>query len=120
MADHLDSVKSLAAMYRTWAKRAEAESRAKDAVTQGSRADMLEAGAAAAGAARIPCVFRDVKTPQEASIFGWPYTFDLAMLESANPPTLHHFASGQAHPVNLIEKTRIVQVSVLDWVAPDY
>jgi hypothetical protein len=77
-------------------------------------------GAAAAGAPEIPCVFRDVATADEASILGWPWTFDLALLESAAPPTIHHLAAGQAHPVSLIEKTRIIQISWLDWIAPEY
>lgn len=77
-------------------------------------------GAAAAGALEIPCVFRDVGTAQEANILGWPLTFDLPLLESAAPPTIHHFASGQAHPVSLVEKTRIIQISWLDWVAPEF
>jgi hypothetical protein len=77
-------------------------------------------GAALAGAVDIPCIFRDVTTPQEAGIQGPPATFDLPLLCSSNPPTLHHFVAGQAHPVQLIEKTRVMHISWSDWIAPEF
>ena len=70
-----------------------------------------------AGATEIPCVFRDVAT--EAEIGLNPGTFDLGTLESANAPTLNHFAGGQAHPVNLIIKTRVMHLNWTDWIAPE-
>lgn len=70
-----------------------------------------------AGATEIPCVFRDVATQQEIGLgLG---TFPLELLASENPPTLHHFASGQAHPVELVVKTRVMQLSLADWVVPE-
>ena len=74
--------------------------------------------AALAGAPEIPCVFRDVAVPEEIGI--GPGTFDLAVLESADPPTIHHFASGQAHPVDLLIKSRTMQISWTDWVVPEF
>ena len=73
--------------------------------------------ALSAGATEIPCVFRDVATEAETGI--GPGTFDLATLQSANPPTLHHYASGQAHPVDLVLKTRTMHLSWTDWVTPE-
>lgn len=73
--------------------------------------------ALAAGSAEIPCVFRDVATEAEIGI--GPGTFDLQALEAANPPTLHHYASGQAHPVDLVIKTRTIHLTYTDWVTPE-
>lgn len=70
------------------------------------------------GAAEVPCVFREVATPQEIGPLGMG-TFPLDVLESANPPALHHYASGQAHPVELVVKTRVIQLSLSDWVVPE-
>lgn len=70
-----------------------------------------------AGATDIPCVFRDVANEHEIGL--GPGTFGLALLESANPPTLHHYASGQAHPVDLVIKTRSIHISWTDWVTPE-
>ena len=69
------------------------------------------------GATVIPCVFRDVAAEAELGLN--PGTFDIALLESANPPTLHHFASGQAHDVELVIKTRTIHLSLTDWIAPE-
>lgn len=67
-------------------------------------------GTARAGALHAPCLFRDVKTEAEAAIAP-PATFPLALLESANPPTVGHFAQGRACAVQLRRATRIIQVS---------
>ena len=70
------------------------------------------------GATQVPCIFRDVATPQEVGPLGVG-AFPLEVLESDNPPTLNHFASGQAHAVELVVKTRVVQLSLTDWVVPE-
>jgi hypothetical protein len=70
------------------------------------------------GAAEVPCVFRDVAAPQEIGPLG-AGAFPLEVLESDNPPAMHHYASGQAHPVELVVKTRVVQLSLTNWVVPE-
>lgn len=72
-------------------------------------------GAAAAGATHIPCLFRDVASPQEAGIQADGSTFDLEMLTSANPPTVAHFVDGRAHTVALKATTRILHVSWAEY-----
>jgi len=76
-------------------------------------------GAAKAGALEIPCVFRDVADPDAAGIRQDGSTFDLPLLESANPPTMHHFATGQAYPVDLKIMSRVISVSWADYVVPE-
>lgn len=76
-------------------------------------------GAAKAGAKEVPCVFRDVANADAAGIRQDGTTFDLTLLESANPPTMHHFASGQAYAVQLKIMSRVINVSWSDYVVPD-
>lgn len=76
-------------------------------------------GAAMAGAQKVPCVFRDVPNAEAAGIRSDGATFDLALLESDNPPTLHHFASGQAYPTQLKLMSRVIHVSWSDYVVPE-
>lgn len=76
-------------------------------------------GAALAGATEIPCVFRDVLDPAAAGIIGGGATFDLPLLESDNPPTIHHFASGQAYPIQVKIMSRVISVSWADYVVPE-
>jgi hypothetical protein len=77
-------------------------------------------GALAAGATEVPCVVRDVGTPQEAGIVGGMGTFDLPLLEGPSPPTLSDFNPTQAHAVSLVVKTRVMHVTWTDWVAPEF
>jgi len=70
-----------------------------------------------AGASSVPCIFRDVATEAEIGI--GPGTFSLAVLQSANPPTVRHYAGGQAYPVDLIIKTRTIHIGWTDWVTPE-
>lgn len=72
-------------------------------------------GARMAGATHVPCIFRDVPDAASAGI-NPPGTFDLAILESANPPSLGHFTQGRAHDVNLRILTRALHVSWSDYV----
>jgi hypothetical protein len=69
------------------------------------------------GASEIPCIFRDAASEIEIGLS--PGTFNLPLLESQNPPTLHHYASGQAHPVDLVIKTRTIHLNWTDWVSPE-
>lgn len=68
-------------------------------------------GAKLAGATHIPCVLRDVLTPEEAGIRTDGGTFGLSVLESANPPTMAHFTRGSAEDVQLRVFTRSLHVS---------
>lgn len=70
-----------------------------------------------AGATVVPCIFRDVVSEQEIGLS--PGTFSLATLESPNPPTMHHFVSGQAQSVDLIVKMRTIHLNWTDWVVPE-
>jgi hypothetical protein len=74
-------------------------------------------GLRAAGATVMPCLFRDVATPEEVGI--GPSTFQLALLESADPPTVGHFTQGRAHPVQLRAHSKIIHVSWAEHVVPE-
>lgn len=76
-------------------------------------------GAALAGATEVPCVFRDVTDPISAGIRADGATFDQALLESPDPPTMHHFVSGQATQIDLKLMSRVINVSWSDYVVPD-
>jgi hypothetical protein len=67
-------------------------------------------GVRAAGATEMPCMFRDVPDAASANILP-PGTFDLGLLESANPPTVGHFTQGYAKKVSLRATTRIIQIN---------
>ena len=67
------------------------------------------------GVTHAPCVVREVLDAQSAAI-GQPGTFDQELLESANPPTVGHFAQGRAHDVNLKVFTRTMHVSWADHI----
>lgn len=69
------------------------------------------------GATEIPCIFRDASSEIEVGL--GPGTFPLNLLESQNPPTMHHYASGQAHQVDLVIKTRTIHLNWTDWVSPE-
>ena len=72
-------------------------------------------GARLAGATHVPCIFRDVPDAPSAGI-NPPGTFDQALLESGNPPTLGHYTQGRASDVNLRILTRTLHVSWADYV----
>ncbi len=71
-----------------------------------------------AGVTHMPCIFRDVPDAVSAAI-NPPGTFSLPLLESANPPTLAHFARGSASKVQLKNTTRILHISWSEYVAFD-
>lgn len=74
-------------------------------------------GLRAAGATMMPCLFRDVSTPAEVGIH--PGTFQLSLLESANPPTVGHFTQGRGYPVALRALSKIIHVSWAEHVVPE-
>ena len=76
-------------------------------------------GARLRGATHIPCILRDVQTAEEAAIRSDGSTFDLALMESANPPTLEHFTQGRATGVLLRAMTQIMHISWARHVVPD-
>jgi hypothetical protein len=61
------------------------------------------------GATHVPCLFRDV--PDEQSVGIRAGTFNLPLLESANPPTVAHFTQGRALDVQLKVVRRSLHVS---------
>ena len=74
-------------------------------------------GARMAGATHVPCVFRDVADAKEAAITP-PQTFDLALMESADPPALEHFSSGRALQIQIRAANRFLHVSWAEYVMP--
>lgn len=75
-------------------------------------------GLGAAGVTHMPCIFRDVPTPEAAAISP-PNTFGLPLLESADPPTLAHFIRGSALQVQLRNLSRVLHVSWSDYIVFD-
>jgi hypothetical protein len=76
-------------------------------------------GARLAGATSIPCVVRDVASAEAAGIKPDGTTFHLALLESANPPTVGHFTQGRAYSVDLRATTRILHISWAEYTMYD-
>jgi hypothetical protein len=71
------------------------------------------------GSTHIPCLLREVETPEEAGIIGNGATFPLNLLESDNSPTLAHFTQGRSHKVSLRHTSRIIQVSWTDHIVTE-
>lgn len=70
------------------------------------------------GVTHAPCVFRDVADYDSVGLK--PHqTFDSAILESADPPTVGHFAQGRAYAVQLKVFTRTLHVSWADHITTD-
>jgi hypothetical protein len=69
------------------------------------------------GATHMPCILRDVASPEELGI--GPNTFQLPLLEGADPPTLAHFTQGRAHAVQLRAMSKVLHVSWAEHVVPD-
>jgi hypothetical protein len=70
------------------------------------------------GATHVPCLFRDVATHAEAGVKADGSTFQVALLESANPPTVGHFTQGRAYDVCIRELSRILYVSWSEHAVP--
>jgi hypothetical protein len=71
-----------------------------------------------AGATYMPCIVRDVADHNAIGIRP-PDTFSAALLDSADPPTLAHFAQGRAHHVSLRIHSRILYVNWAEHAVPD-
>lgn len=69
------------------------------------------------GQTHMPCIVRKVSTPQDAGI-GMPGAFDLALLESENPPTLAHFTGGKAAEVVMKNFHRVLHISWAEYAVP--
>jgi len=65
-----------------------------------------------------PCIVRDVPDAKAAGI-NPPHTFSQDLLESANPPTVGHFANGLAHDVMLKVFTRTLHVTWANYVTTE-
>jgi hypothetical protein len=76
-------------------------------------------GARMAGATHVPCLFRDVPDHASVGIREDGSTFGTTLLESANPPTLGHFAQGRAYAVQIRSVSRVLHVSWSDYAIPD-
>jgi hypothetical protein len=61
-------------------------------------------------------VLREVTDAPTAGIRNDGSTFSLALLESANPPTVAHFAHGRALPVALRAVSRLIQFTWAEYV----
>jgi hypothetical protein len=67
------------------------------------------------GGTHAPCVVRDHATPEALGIVPG-MTFDVGLLESANPPTVRHFTDGRAHDVQLKSFSRSLHVSWAEYI----
>jgi len=76
-------------------------------------------GAKRAGASHIPCIAVNAPNWEFVGARGQGATFERALLESNNPPTLAHYAEGRAWPVQLRRPTRIIEVSWAEYVLPE-
>ncbi|CAN7191199.1 hypothetical protein LJR084_000538 [Variovorax sp. LjRoot84] len=70
------------------------------------------------GVTHAPCVFRDVADFGAVGLMP-NKTFDGAVLESGDPPTLAHFGQGRAYDVQLKIFTRTIHVSWADHVTTE-
>lgn len=66
------------------------------------------------GATHVPCVVRDVPDHQSVGLAPGG-TFDAALMESIDPPTLSHFVNGRAHQVTLKSYHRTLHVSWAEY-----
>jgi len=71
-------------------------------------------GLRACGVTHVPCMVRDVTGQAEAGIQP-PGTFDLPLLESADPPTIAHLASGRGYDVQLKVFRRTLHISWAEY-----
>ena len=75
-------------------------------------------GARTRGAGRIPCLFRDVATPEEIGIRSDGATFSSALLNSNDPPTLGHYTRDRAYDVAIRRVSRVLQVNWAEHALP--
>jgi hypothetical protein len=70
-------------------------------------------GARLAGASHVPCLVRDIVNSSELGLNAG--TFDLALLESADPPTVGHYTQKRALLVQLRATQRVLHISWADY-----
>ena len=71
-------------------------------------------GLRARGVTHVPCVLRDVPDHQSIGLVPGG-TFDAALMESTDPPTLGHFTNGNAHQVTLKSYHRTLHISWAEY-----
>lgn len=71
-------------------------------------------GLCRSGLKQVPCFFKAMDNFEHVAS-GPPKTFDHPLLESANPPTVRHFTTGRAFPVNLRRCCRLIHVSWAEY-----
>lgn len=71
-------------------------------------------GLRARGVTHFPCIVRDVQTALDVGIAP-PGTFDLSLLDSANPPTVGHFTQNRAYSVQLKAFSRTLHISWAEY-----
>jgi hypothetical protein len=76
-------------------------------------------GARRRGAAYIPCIFRDLSSPDEIVARAESTKLRLPLLESTNPPTVGHFTQGRAYAVQLRRRSRVIHVSWSQYIMAD-
>jgi hypothetical protein len=76
-------------------------------------------GAKRAGATHVPCIVVDAPNWEFVGARGEGATFEKALLESDNPPTLAHYAEGRAWPVQLRRWQRIIEVNWAEYLLPE-
>lgn len=76
-------------------------------------------GLLAAGVTHAPAIVRDAADAADAGIRGDGGTIGWGVLQSANPPTLAHFANGGAYDVQLRLFSRFVSVTWAEYAVPE-
>ncbi len=75
-------------------------------------------GARLRGAGRMPCLFRDVSTPEETGVRADGSTFPISLLTSNDAPTLGHFTQGRSYAVPIRQVSRFLHVSWAEHTLP--
>jgi hypothetical protein len=75
-------------------------------------------GLVSRGVTHAPCLFREASGYATAGV-GGDDTFDVDILESADPPTVGHFKAATALEVTLKTYTRTIHVSWSDHITTD-
>jgi len=70
------------------------------------------------GATHVPCVFRDVTSPEAVGIKP-EGTFLLDLLESEDPPTVAHFVDDRAYDVRLKAFKRTLHISWAEYITTE-
>jgi hypothetical protein len=71
------------------------------------------------GATHVPCLYFETSDFAEVGARGGAGTFDRAILESEDPPTLGHYTRGCAYAVPLRVTQRIINVTWSEYAVPE-